>query len=430
MKTFYNILFNSLFVSIANNTVWFAVTFWIYLETRSVVATSLIGGIYLVISTLSGFWLGSLVDHHRKKNVILAGTTLSLICYILALLLFLNTPDESFRVLTNPVLWTFITLLLFGVIPGNIRSIAIPTLVGILVDEKSRDKANGFSGMIFGVSFLFTSVISGFLLAYGGMFWVLASVIAVTVLSIIHLLLIPVGEEKIVSSDDHPKKVDIKGTLKVIRKIPGLLPLLFFTMFNNFLGGVYMSLMDAYGLSLVSVQTWGTVWGVISIGFIIGGTLISKFGLGKNPVRTMFLVNMASWTLSMLFAVQPWILLLLICMLISMSLMPFIEASEQTIIQKVVPQERQGRVFGFAQSVEWSAMPITAFLIGPIAQYIFIPFMTTGKGVDLIGGWFGVGEGRGLALVFIIAGVIGLIVTLLAFRSKSYKLLFNRYEEV
>ena len=61
-----------------------------------------------------------------------------------------------------------------------------------------------------------------------------------------------------------------------------------------------------------------------------------------------------------------------------MLLVPFAEAAEQTILQKVVPFERQGRVFGFAQSVEQAASPLTAFLIGPIAQFVFIPFMTDG----------------------------------------------------
>jgi MFS transporter, DHA3 family, multidrug efflux protein len=70
---------------------------------------------------------------------------------------------------------------------------------------------------------------------------------------------------------------------------------------------------------------------------------------------------------------------------------------------------------------------LTAFVIGPIAQLIFIPFMTTSAGVQLIGGWFGTGTGRGIALVFIIAGIIGLVVTLVAMRSKVYKLLAKRY---
>ena len=110
-----------------------------------------------------------------------------------------------------------------------------------------------------------------------------------------------------------------------------------------------------------------------------------------------------------------------------MCLIPVIEATEQTIIQKVVPKERQGRVFGFAQSIEQSAAPLTAFLIGPLTQFVFIPFMTTGDGVQLIGSWFGVGTGRGIALVFIVSGIIGLLVTLIAMRTKSYKLLSAQY---
>ena len=107
--------------------------------------------------------------------------------------------------------------------------------------------------------------------------------------------------------------------------------------------------------------------------------------------------------------------------------MPFIEAVEQTIFQKVVPPERLGRVFGFAHSIEQSASPLTAFFIGPIAQWIFIPFMTTGRGVDLIGGWFGTGTARGIALVFISAATLGLIVTTIAKHSNAYRLLAQRY---
>jgi DHA3 family multidrug efflux protein-like MFS transporter len=127
------------------------------------------------------------------------------------------------------------------------------------------------------------------------------------------------------------------------------------------------------------------------------------------------------WIVTSLFAIQSSIVLLAIGMFIYMCLVPYIEASEQTILQKVVPYERQGRVFGFAQSVEQAASPLTAFLIGPIAQFIFIPFMTTGGGVDLIGDWFGTGSDRGIALVFILTGILGLILTIFALGSRYYR---------
>lgn len=55
--------------------------------------------------------------------------------------------------------------------------------------------------------------------------------------------------------------------------------------------------------------------------------------------------------------------------------------------------------------------------------------MTNGFGAELIGSWFGTGPARGIALVFTSVGIIGLIVTLFAMRSNSYKLLFKRYSE-
>jgi len=207
------------------------------------------------------------------------------------------------------------------------------------------------------------------------------------------------------------------------------LGLIFFNTFNNFLGGVFLALMDPYGLSLVSVETWGFMWGVGSLAIIFSSALVVKFGLGSQPVRLILLLNVVSWVSCIIFPLQPSIILLFFGMVMWMLIFPIVEAAEQTVIQNVVPFERQGRVFGFASSIEAAASPVVVFMVGPLAHFFFIPFMTTGAGVALIGGWFGTGMDRGIALVFIMAGVIGLTVTLLAFTTKSYRLLAQYYTE-
>jgi MFS transporter, DHA3 family, multidrug efflux protein len=408
-------------------TVWFALIFFIFLETRSVFATAVCSGIYLTIVALSGFWLGSIVDHNKKKKVMLGSSIVSLLIYVIGLAIFLTAPEGTFKDPTSLRLWLLVVLLLAGVIAGNLRTIAIPTVVSLLVPLENRDKANGLTGTATGVSFLVVSVISGLLVGFGGMHIVLSFAIGMSLLAIAHLLTVTVPEKEIVHTAENQKKVDLKGTYKVVRGIPGLFALILFTTFNNFLGGVFMALMDAYGLSLVSVQVWGLLWGVLSCGFIVGGLVIAKWGLGRNPLRMLFITNIVIWSISSVFTIIPSIVLLAIGMFIYICFVPVIEATEHTIIQKVVPHERQGRVFGFAQSVEQSASPFMAFLIGPIAQFIFIPFMTTGAGVALIGEWFGTGPDRGIALVFTIAGIIGLTVTFIAFRSASYRLLSRQY---
>jgi DHA3 family multidrug efflux protein-like MFS transporter len=429
MKTFYAVLANSLAASLTNTFVWFAVTFWVYLETKSVIATSVMAGIYLGTVAFSGFFLGSIVDHYKKKTSMMLSGGLTLVFYGLALAIYATTPEDIFRRDSSVQLWIFIVLCLFGAIAGNLRSIALSTIVTILVPEETRDKANGMVGTANGVSFLVASIFSGLAIGFMGMLWMLLLALGCTIIVLVHLLTIQIPEKGIVHTGSHMQNIDIRGTIKVVGLVPGLFGLIFFNTFNNFLGGVFMSLMDAYGLSMVSVQVWGILWGVLSLGFIVGGLVVARKGLGQKPLRTLFISNIVMWAITILFPIQASIELLAIGMFVYLCLIPVVEATEQTILQKVIPPERQGRVFGFAQSIEQAASPVTAFMIGPIAKFIFIPFMTTGAGVAWIGSWFGTGTARGLALLFMVTGVVGLLITLIAMQSAAYRQLSKVYKK-
>lgn len=428
-KTFYAILVNSLVAALTNSFVWFAVTFWAFLQTQSVLATSVMAGVYVGTVALSGFFLGSLVDRYRKKTVMLLSSVCSLVLYLLAQIIFSSTSPSVFTDVSSIPLWIFIVLILMGAIAGNIRTIALPTLVTLLIPEAERDKANGLVGTANGVSFLIASIFSGLAIGFLGVYWVMVFAIALTVAVILHLVILPIPEQTIIHSEDHTQHIDVRGTIRAIALVPGLFGLIFFNCFNNFLGGVFMSLMDAYGLSLVSVQMWGILWGILSLGFIVGGLVIAKRGLGKSPLQTLFLANIVMWVIATGFTIPASVVSLAVGMFIYLCLIPVVEAAEQTILQSVIPLERQGRVFGFAQSIEQAASPLTAFMIGPIAQFVFIPFMTTGAGVDLIGEWFGTGANRGIALLFTLTGLIGLIVTVLAMRSHAYQKLSANYQK-
>lgn len=415
--------------SVTNNFLWFALVFWAYLETKSVLATSIIGGSYMLCSAVFGLFFGTFIDHHKKKLAMLISSIISLATFSLASILYVLVDRQELLTLSSLEFWTFVLLILAGAVAGNMRSIALSTTVTMLVPEKRHDKANGLVGTTNGVSFAVTSVFSGLVVGMLGMGWALGMAVGLTLLAIAHLITIKV-REKSVDHEDKPKKLDLRGTIRAIYLVPGLMALIFFATFNNFLGGVFMSLMDPYGLSLMSVEAWGILWGFMSIGFIAGGLLVARKGLGKSPLRMLFLANIAMWIICIIFPVRSSIVLLAIGMFIYMILIPVVEASEQTIIQKVVPFNKQGRVFGFAQSIESAASPVTAFLIGPIAQFWAIPFMEKGGiGASSIGNWFGVGPERGMALIFVIAGIIGLAVTLCAMSTRAYRILGRYYTD-
>ncbi len=246
---------------------------------------------------------------------------------------------------------------------------------------------------------------------------------ALTVGVLVHLRRIEIDEPLPVPGDDAraARHVDVRSALEAIRAVPGLFMLILLAAFNNLLAGVFMALMDAYGLSLVSVETWGLLWGFISLAFIAGGLFVARFGLGRNALRVVLVGNLVNWGVCSIFAVRSSIVMLTIGMVVWLALIPVIEAGEQTVLQRSIPYERQGRVFGFAQLVENAASPLTAFLMAPLAEAVFMPFMTDGRGAESLGRWFGTGPERGIALMFTLAGLIGVVVTTLALLSRSYR---------
>jgi DHA3 family multidrug efflux protein-like MFS transporter len=258
--------------------------------------------------------------------------------------------------------------------------------------------------------------------------WTVVIAIAATALALLHLLFVRIPERGVAHVEGAaPAKLDFRGIIPAIMVVPGLLALILFTTFNNLVGGVFMALMDPYGLTLFSVEVWGIILGITSVGFIAGGLIVARFGLGRNPLRTMLLVNVGIAVLGIGFVIREWWWLYALGILVFMALMPIAEASEQTIIQRVVPFEKQGRVFGFAASVESAAAPISAFIVGPIAQFWLIPFMASTEGQDAFGWLLGEGEARGIALVFVLASALLLVVVLLAFVSRPYRELSAAY---
>lgn len=427
MRTFIGVLVNTAVANVTTSFLWFALTFWAYLETESVLATGIIGGAYMLLLAVFAIPFGALVDRHRKHRVMAVSTAVTFVAFTVAGSMFLVFPADTMSDMGAPWFWIFSGVVLFGAVIENLRNIAMSTTVTLLVPTEKHANANGLVGTVQGIAFAVTSVFSGLAIAVVGMGGTVLIAIIFTLLSLAHLAILRIPEAKPQQADGSAHRVDLRASVATIRSIPGLFPLLFFATFNNLIGGVYMALMDPYGLILFPVEWWGAVLAFSATGFMIGGAVIAMKGLGRNPIRTMLVGVVIMGALGALFTVREWAWLYVLGMWLYMMLIPAIEAAEQTVIQKVVPFERQGRVFGFAQAIESAAAPVTSFLIAPIAQFWVIPFMDSADGQRALGWLLGEGEARGIALIFIIAGLVMVIAALAAFSTRSYRQLSESY---
>jgi DHA3 family multidrug efflux protein-like MFS transporter len=421
-RAFRRLLVNTLVSGVTSSFLWFALTFWVYLETRSVVATGVIGGAFSIASAVLGPFFGTYVDRHRKHAAMTLMSVTSTAAFAVATAVFVAVPADDLLRLRSPWFWALVGATLLGSVAAQMRSIALSTCVTMLVPDDRRDKANGLVGTVTGLSFAITSVMSGLVIGGLGMGWAYYLALVLTGVTLLHLRTLRIEEPAPdPAASAGAGRVDVRGALSAIQAVPGLLLLILLAAFNNLLGGVFMALMDAYGLSLVSVEAWGIIWGFLSLALIGGGLVVARRGLGRDPLRVIIYANLVNWAVCSVFALRSSIVLLTIGMVVWLALMPAIEAGEQTVLQRSIPFERQGRVFGFAQLVENAAAPLTAFLMAPLAETVFMPLMTDGRGAELIGSWFGTGPERGLALMFTLAGLLGVVVTVGARRSGSYR---------
>ena len=426
-RAFSHVLGNTAAAMLGTSFLWFGITFWAYLETRSVLATSIMGGTYMLGMAILGVPFGGLVDRFRKHVVMVWSAVGTAAAFVLAGAVYLLTPAAALVDLGRPWFWLFTGLVLAGALLAMVRGLALSTCVTILVESDRRANANGMVGAVNGMTMLVTGVLSGLAIGQLGIGWVTLLAIGVIVASLVHLLIIRIPEPTIVHADGVPKPVDFKAAWLTVVAVPGLIGLILFSTLNNFLGGVFMGLLDPYGLELMSVEAWGILFGLSSIGFIVGGAMIAKWGLGAKPLRTLLLAAVAMWVVSIGFTLRESVVALAVGVFLYMVLIPFMEAAEQTLLQRVVPLEKQGRVFGFAQAVEVSAAPVSAFIIGPLAEFWLIPYAESERGRADWGWLLGEGDARGIALVFVLVSVVGLFVTAAAFFTRTYRRLNETY---
>ena len=299
MKTFYQLLGVALLVVTTNNFVWFALTFWAYLTTQSVISTSVMAGIFLVLTAVSGFWFGSIVDHHKKKHAMLGSSVATLVLFLIGLALFHTTPASAVRLgLERQAL-------------GLRRHPALrhPGRDDLQHRDPDAGRVHRSRGPARSRQRDVRNDDRDRVRPHLGGERHLAGLRRNGVRARRRRDRHRARDRRCSRSSRSPrerssaprrpsatlptdavrprtrggKASTSRGTIRAVKAVPGLFALIFFTTFNNFLGGVFFALMDAYGLSLVSVEVWGTLWGVLSLSFILGGLYISKKGLGANP---------------------------------------------------------------------------------------------------------------------------------------------------
>ena len=87
-------------------------------------------------------------------------------------------------------------------------------------------------------------------------------------------------------------------------------------------------------------------------------------------------------------------------------------------MREKIPVEMQGRVTSAQDTLKNCTIPLGLFLGGILADHVFEPFMET---PNYLSGIFGNGHGSGIAVIFFISGLAGMIISLIRLTKPVYK---------
>jgi hypothetical protein len=98
---------------------------------------------------------------------------------------------------------------------------------------------------------------------------------------------------------------------------------------------------------------------------------------------------------------------------LGMLFLPIINGSNQALWQAKVAPDVQGRIFATRLLIAQISVPLAMAIAGPLADYVFEPsMMVGGRFADVFGWLVGTGRGTGMSLMFIIAGILGIVIGL------------------
>src|SRR5690554_4370332 len=216
IRTFMQVLVNTAVANVTTSYLWFGLTFWVYIETKSVLATGIIGGAYMLLIAVFSMIFGTFVDRHRKHLVMILAGTVTLVAFAVSSALYLMFPERVLLDLGGPMFWIFAGIILFGAVVENMRNIALSTTVTLLVPVERHANANGMVGTVQGLAFLVTSVFSGLSIGLLGMGWTLAIAIGISALALVHLLFLNIPEERPQREADRPPFIDLRGSITAV----------------------------------------------------------------------------------------------------------------------------------------------------------------------------------------------------------------------
>lgn len=388
----------------------FAVSFWIFQQTGEATALTWAMFFFMAPSVLFSPIAGAIVDRANRKTVMIVSDLLAGVATIILLVLLAMDGLQIWHI--------YLANLLAGA-ANAFQFPAYSAAVTMMLPKEQYGRAAGMLSLAGSASGILAPAFAGALLGPLGLVGIMGIDVVTFLFAVFALFIVHIPQPEIA-----PEGRTGQGSLlqesaygfRYIFERPSLLGLQMVFFFINFLAMFGFAVMVPMILArtgnneiaLASVQSLGAIGGVL------GGLLLSTWGGPKRKVNGVLLGMVATSILSQaLMGVGRGVFIWATASFMGQFIIPVLNGSNQAIWQTKVAPDVQGRVFAVRRLIAQITAPVATALAGPLADNLFEPAMQPGGGWASLFGWLvGTGTGSGMALMFVISGLIGVAVGL------------------
>ena len=393
----------------------FALILWTYEQTHSAFFISILSFCNYVPYVLISIFVGSFIDSHRKKSVMLVSDCVVAMASLFILGLF---------IVGNLSVWhIYIINMMVGVTTAFQQPASFAATAKI-VPKSKLSNVSGMNSFSSNLIIVFSPMLAAVLFSVGGLPLILLFDLfsfAAAFCVLLFLICIP---EQLTKEKFNSPFAEIMVGFHFLKTEKGILYIMFTMAVINFFSRLtYENILSPMILarSFENNIVLGIVNACMGVGGIMGGLLVSMKRESRKKATMIYVSAALSFLLGDLtMAVGRNVIFWSFAAFAASLPLPFIMAGQNLILYKEVPENIQGRVFAVKNAVQYSTIPLGILLGGYLSDYVFEPFMSSSSdAVILLEKVVGTGAGSGMAVMFLCTGICGFAISVFSLFCKE-----------
>ncbi len=412
-RAFYAITFGQFVSLIGSGMTRFGLGIWVLRETGDTTAYTAMLFFAILPMGLGSIFTGTLIDRWNRRVVMLIGNAVASLSTLVAALLFFCDVLE---------IWHLYIVL---IVNGLANAFVVPSMeasVPLLVKRENLGRAAGLTQMATSLEVIIAPVTAGVLiLSVGlGIIFVVdfvtfgASVVALALSAIPQPTPDPERERGSLLSEF------VFGLRYIAERPPFVCLMIFFSITMFLMPGIGYALSTPLALVFADERAAGLIQSSFGVGAVVSGMLLTAWGGPQRRMNGILATAALAGLASVLIGLRESILFMATGVFFIGVTYMFMFGLNRVIWQVKAAPDVLGRIFSLRVALGMGMMSLGVLAGGPLAQHVFEPLMADGGALaGSVGQVIGVGEGRGIALMYIITGLmlIGLVVASALIRS-------------